>query len=116
MTGTKCIQCRKRSPSAGIPELDEIVLAARHKKTYRRVPFNALDVPSMASKDTFLAALCKGPNAHGTVESSLAVAKLSPSGEKLSPRTASRCAGHAVRSFMLGWRYLTIPDWSADAI
>lgn len=28
MTGTKCIQRRKRSPGAGIPELDEIVLAA----------------------------------------------------------------------------------------
>ena len=57
MTGTKCIQCRKRSTSSRIPELDEIVLAARHKETYheyRRVPFNALDVPSMASKDTFL--------------------------------------------------------------
>ena len=67
MTGTKCIQRRKRSPSAGIPELDEIVLAARHEKTHRRMPFNTLDVPSMASKDTFLATLRKGPNAHGRV-------------------------------------------------
>ena len=67
MTATKCIQRRKRSPSAGIPELDEIVLAARHEKTHRRMPFNTLDVPPMASKDTFLAALRKGPNAHGRV-------------------------------------------------
>ena len=67
MTGTKCIQRCKRSPSAGIPELDEIVLAARHKKTHCRMPFNALDVPSMASEDTFLAALREGPNAHGRV-------------------------------------------------
>lgn len=51
-----------------------------------------------------------------TVESSLAVAKRASSGEKLSPRTASRCAGHAVRLFMLGWKYLTMPDWSADAM
>jgi len=51
-----------------------------------------------------------------TVESSLAVANHSSSGEKLRPRTASRSAGHAVRLFMLGWKYLTIPDWSADAV
>jgi hypothetical protein len=70
MTGTKCIQRRKRSPSAGIPELDEIVLTARHEKTHRRMPFNTLDVPSMASKDTFLAALRKGPDAHGRVVTS----------------------------------------------
>ena len=31
------------------------------------MPFNTLDVPSMTSKDTFLAALRKGPNAHGRV-------------------------------------------------
>lgn len=67
MTGTKCIQRRKRSPSAGIPELDEIVLAARHEKTHRRMPFNTLDVPSMTSKNTFFAALRKRPNAHGRV-------------------------------------------------
>ena len=67
MSGTKYIQRRKRSPSAGIPELNEIVLAARHEKTHRRMPFNTLDVPSMAGKDTFLTALCKGPNAHGRV-------------------------------------------------
>ena len=51
-----------------------------------------------------------------TAESSLAVANRSSSGEKLSPRTASRRAGHAVRLVMLGWKYLTIPDWSADAM
>jgi hypothetical protein len=67
MTGTKCVQRRKCSPSAGIPELDEIVLAARHEKAHRWMPFNTLDVPSMASKDTFLAATRKGPNAHGRI-------------------------------------------------
>ena len=67
MTGRKCIQRRKRGPSAGIPELDEIVLAARHEKTHRRMPFNTLDIPSVASKDTFLTTLRKGPNAHGRV-------------------------------------------------
>lgn len=51
-----------------------------------------------------------------TVESSLAVANRASSGEKLSPRTASRCAGHAVRLFMFGWKYLTMPVWSADAM
>ncbi len=63
----KYLQRRKRGPSAWIPELDEIVLAARHQQTHRRVPFNTLDVPTMTSKDTFLAALRKGPNAHGRV-------------------------------------------------
>lgn len=67
MTGTKCLQRRKRSPSAGIPKLDEIVLAARHKKTHRRMPFDTLDVPSMASENAFFAALRKRPNAHGRV-------------------------------------------------
>ena len=31
------------------------------------MPFNALDVPSMAGKDTFLATLRKRPDAHGRV-------------------------------------------------
>ena len=61
------VQRGERSPSAGIPELDEIVLAPRHEQTHRWVPLDALDVPSMACKDTFLAALRKGPNAHGRV-------------------------------------------------
>ena len=70
MNGKKCIQRRKPSPSAGIPELDEIVLATRHEKAHRRMPFDTLNVPSMASKDTFLAALRKGPNAHSRVVTS----------------------------------------------
>ena len=61
------VQSRESSPSARIPEFDEIVLAARHEQAHRWVPFNALDVPSMASKDTLLAALRKGPDAHGRV-------------------------------------------------
>jgi hypothetical protein len=69
----------KHGPSAGIPELDEIVLAARHEKAHRRMPFNTLDVPSMASKDKFLPALRKDQTC--TVESSLAVAKQSSLGK-----------------------------------
>lgn len=64
---TRYVQRRERSPSAWIPELDEIVLASRHEQAHRWVPLNALDVPSMAGKDTFLSALRKGPNAHGRV-------------------------------------------------
>lgn len=61
------VQRREPGPSAGIPELDEIVLAARYKQAHRWVPLDALDVPSMAGKDALLAALRKGPNAHGSV-------------------------------------------------
>jgi len=46
----------------------------------------------------------------------MAVEKRTSSGERLRLRTASRCAGHSVRLFLLGWKYLTIPDWSADAM
>jgi len=35
---------------------------------------------------------------------------------KSCPRTASRCTDHAVRLFMLGWKYLMTPDWSAGAM
>jgi hypothetical protein len=55
----------------------------------------------MASKDTFLAALRKDQMC--MVESSLAVAKQSSSGKKLSPHMASQCAGHTERMFILGW-------------
>jgi len=52
-----------------------------------------------------------------TLESSLAVAKRLSSGLKLNPRMASRerepC--HAVKLFMLGWKYLIMPLLSADA-
>ena len=58
-------QRRERNPSAGIPEIDEIFLAARHEQAHRWVPFIALDVPSMAGKDAFLAALRNGPCVHG---------------------------------------------------
>jgi len=97
---------RKRSPSAGIPELDEIVLAARHEKTHRRMPFNTLDVPSMAGKDTFLAAFRKGRDVYSGAVAGCGGA--TPSGKKLSPRTASRCAAHAVRLFILSWKYYQI--------
>ncbi len=50
------------------------------------------------------------------VESSLAVANSASSNEKLSPHTASRREGYAVELFMLGWKSLMVPDWSADAM
>jgi hypothetical protein len=67
-----------------------------------------LTFPSVAGQDAFLPALHKGLDGQGTVESSLAVANHSSSCEKLSPRTASRCADHAVGLFVLGWMYLTM--------
>jgi hypothetical protein len=55
-------------------------------------------------------------NAHiRTVESSLAVANLLSSGLKLNARMASRWPFQAVRLFMLGWKYLITPLWSAEA-
>ena len=64
---TRYVQRRERSPSAGIPEIDEIVFATRHEQAHRWVSFNALDVPSMAGKDAFLVGLRKGPYSHGGV-------------------------------------------------
>jgi len=54
------------------------------------VPLDALDVLSIASKDVLLRV------------------------STLSPRMASRGARHTTRLFILGWKYLKIPDWSAD--
>lgn len=35
---------------AGIPELDEVVLGSRDEQAFRRVPFHALDVPSVTCR------------------------------------------------------------------
>lgn len=49
------------------------------------------------------------------VASSLAVANILSSGLKLIPLIASLCPCQAVKLFILGWKYLITPDWSADA-
>jgi hypothetical protein len=78
------------------------------------MPFNTLDVPSMASKDTFLAALCKGPNAHGRVVTCGGEAVIV--GRKTeSTYGFMMCRPHS-ELFVLDWKYLTIPVWSADTI
>ena len=64
---TRYTQCRERGSSAGIPELDEIVLAAGHEQAHRRMPLDALDVPSVTRKDAFLSTLGERPDAHGRV-------------------------------------------------
>jgi hypothetical protein len=61
------VQCCERGSRARVPELDEIVLAARHQESHRRVPLDAFDVPSMASQDPFLPTFCKRPDAYGRV-------------------------------------------------
>jgi hypothetical protein len=43
-----------------------IVFAVRHEQAHRWVPLDALDTPPTASKDAFLGALRKGPDAHNT--------------------------------------------------
>jgi hypothetical protein len=80
------------------------------------VPLNPLDLPSVAGQKTYLLTLHEGSNAHTRqIESSLAVAKCASPDKRLNPWTASY-ANHAVRSFVLGRKYLTIPDLSADAM
>src|SRR6266851_6741766 len=63
----------------------------------RWVPFDAFDVPTVAGKDPFLSTLREGP------ESSLAVVNCASLNEKLTC-IASRCVGHTVRLFTLGWK------------
>ena|SRR6266850_383974 len=58
-------------------------------------------------KHAFLSALRERPDAYDGV-----VAGCSG---KLSKRMAPRCAGCTVRLFMLGWKCMTTPDWSADS-
>jgi len=46
-----------RGSSSGIPELDQISLAARHKEAHFWVPLDAFDVTSAAGKDALLSTL-----------------------------------------------------------
>lgn len=66
-----------------------------HKR--ERLPVSTLS-PRLSSKDHMR-----------TVESSLAVANRPSSGLKLKPLIASRCPFHAVKLFMLGWKYFIMP-------
>jgi hypothetical protein len=65
-------QRHKRGSSLGIPELDQIVLAARHKEAHCWVPLDVFDVTSVAGKEALLSTLRE--RLDPTVESSLAVA------------------------------------------
>ena len=51
---TRYIQGDDRGSSAGVPERDQVDLAAQHEQVHRWVPLDILDVPSIASKDPFL--------------------------------------------------------------
>jgi hypothetical protein len=61
------VQRFERGSRARVPELDEIVLAARHQESHRGVPLDAFDVPPMAGQDPFLPTFRKRPDAHGRV-------------------------------------------------
>ena len=64
---TGWVQRRERGSSAGIPELDQIVLTPRYEKAHRWVSLDELDVPSVASKDALLSTLCERPDLHRRV-------------------------------------------------
>jgi hypothetical protein len=61
------VQRSERSSSAGIPELDQIVLTPRYEQAHRWAPLDALDVPSVAGKDALLSALRERPDPHSRV-------------------------------------------------
>lgn len=125
------IHRRQYSSSSRVPELDHVVLAAGDKKPLGRMPFHAFYVPPMTytlsnqpslSLRSLLYLPVKTRSSRlsskdhiRTVESSLAVANLPSSGLKLSPLIASRWPCQAVRLFILGWKYLMMPLWSAEA-
>ncbi len=113
---TRYIRGDDRGSSAGVPERDQIVLAARaarHEQVHRWVPLDILDVPSVASKDLFLSTLCERPNLRGRVVSDRGIVRCLA---RSCPCTASGCTDHAVRFFILGRKYLMIPDWSAGVM
>ncbi len=110
---TRYIRGDDRGSSAGVPERDQIVLAARHEQGHRWVPLDILDVPSVSSKDPFLSTLYERPNSRVRVVTDREIVRRPA---RSCPRTASRCTDHAVRLFMLGWKYLMILDWSAGAM
>jgi hypothetical protein len=92
---TRYIRGDDRGSSAGVPERDQIVLAARHEQVYRWVPLDILDVLSVASKDPFLSTPCESVTDWGIVRRPA----------RGCPRMASRSTDHAVRLVML-----EIPD------
>jgi hypothetical protein len=110
---TRYIRGDGRGSSAGVREHDQIVLAARHEQVHRWVPLDILDVPSVSSKDPFLLTHCERPNSRGRVVTDWGIVRRPA---RSCPRTASRCTDHAMRLFMLGWKYLMIPDWSAGTM
>lgn len=117
-------------PCPWVPEFHHVILASGNQQAFRRVPLHALDIPPMTCKKISPPGKCANrlplpvntrssrcsSKAHiRTVESSLAVANLLSSGLKLNARMASRWPFQAVRLFMLGWKYLITPLWSAEA-
>jgi len=66
------LQRHERGSSSGIPDLDQIVLAARHKEAHCWVPLDAFDIPSVAGEDALLSTLHERPDP--TAESSLTAA------------------------------------------
>ena len=67
MQDTGYVQHCERGSSAGIPELDQIVLTPRYEQAHRWVPLDALDVPSVAGKDPLLSTLRERPDPHHRV-------------------------------------------------
>jgi len=102
--GERYVQRRVHGSISGIPKLDQIVLAARHKEIHHWVPFDAFDVPTWLVK--IRSSRLAAKDHMRMVESSLAVTNCASLSEKLTC-IASRCVGHAVRLFTLGWKYLT---------
>lgn len=47
----------ERGARARVPELDEVVFAARHEQAHSRVPLDALDVPPVSGEHALFAAL-----------------------------------------------------------
>jgi len=67
MQDTGYVQHCERGSSAGIPELDQIVLAPQYEQAHRWVPLDELDVPSVAGKDALLTTLHERPDPHSRV-------------------------------------------------
>jgi hypothetical protein len=110
---TRYIRGDDRGSSASVPERDQIVLAAQHEQGHRWVSLDILDVPSVSSQDSFISTLYERPNSRVRVVSDWEIVRRPA---RSCPHTASRCTDHAVRLFMLGWKYLMILDWSGGAM
>ena len=110
---TRYIRGDDRGSSAGVPERDQFVLAARHGQGHRWVALDILDVPSVSSKDPFLSTLYERPNSRVRAVTDWEIVRRPA---RSCPHTASRRTDHAVRLFILGWKYLMILDRSAGAM